>query len=72
MIYIIMELATPIVAIDGLYIACNQNSQEEIANYELPNANVKVKNHPCNIEENEDELIITSELKLFKACIGAL
>ena len=57
-----MELAIPIVAIGGLYIACNQDNQEGFANNELPNTNVKDKNYPYNIEENEDEL--TSKLSV--------
>ena len=55
-----MELAIPIVAIGGLYIACNQESQENFTNYELPNTNVKDKNFTFNIEENQEEL--TSKL----------
>ena len=55
-----MELAIPIVAIGGLYIACNQDNQENFTNNELPNTNVKDKNYPFNIEENEEEL--TSKL----------
>lgn len=57
-----MELAIPIVAIGGLYIACNQESQEGFANNELPNTNVKDKNYPYTIKENEDEL--TSRLSV--------
>lgn len=55
-----MELAIPIVAIGGLYIACNQDNQENFTNNELPNTNVKDKNYPFNIIENEEEL--TSKL----------
>ena len=57
-----MELAIPIVAIGGLYIACNQETQEGFTNNELPNTNVKDKNYPYNIEENQDEL--TSKLSV--------
>ena len=45
-----MELAIPIVAIGGLYIACNQESQENFTNYELPNTNVKDKNFPFLVD----------------------
>ena len=54
-----MELAIPLVAVGGLYIASKQR-KENFESSKLPNVNLKDKNYPSDIAESEAEL--TSKL----------
>ena len=50
-----MELAIPLVAVGGLYIASKQR-KENFESSKLPNVNLKDKNYPSDIAESEAEL----------------
>ena len=57
-----MELAIPLVALGGLYMASQPNKKENFVNNALPNTDIPNRNYDVDVKEIVPELDQTSKL----------